>query len=97
MTPPSSPTPPTAPRTSASVEVGRVIAQARQRRGWSQTTLRDQLGSRRRSAIARWEAGLGIGVSALLEVVTLLPEVGDHLIGMIHRAQQQQQPAGDPE
>jgi hypothetical protein len=84
-------TPPPAPRTSPSVEVGRVIAQARQRRGWSQTTLRDQLGEhRRRNAIARWEAGLGIGIGALLEVVGLMPEVGDSVIGMIRRAQQAQ-------
>jgi hypothetical protein len=89
--PNTDPTPPTAPRTSTSVEVGRAITQARQRRGWTQEILRDQLGSRRRSAIARWEAGLGIGISALLEVIGLMPEVGDHLIVMIRRAQQAQQ------
>jgi ribosome-binding protein aMBF1 (putative translation factor) len=72
-----------------SMEVGRAIARARERRGWSQSALLSHLDERRhKSTISEWERGLGIGIGSLLEVIAAMPEVGDHVVAMIRRAQQ---------
>jgi transcriptional regulator with XRE-family HTH domain len=75
--------------TAPSIEVGQLIAHLRQRRGWSQEALLEHLGQHRhKNMISKWERGHGVGVGALLELVGVMPELGDHLIALIRRAQQ---------
>jgi transcriptional regulator with XRE-family HTH domain len=75
--------------TSPSIEVGELIRRARRRRGWTVEDLISAMGNRhRKQTIHQWESGRGVGVLSLLELVTVMPELGDHLIGMIRRAQQ---------
>jgi transcriptional regulator with XRE-family HTH domain len=71
-----------------SLIVGRAIARARQRRGWSQPDLARRLGEHRRSnQISRWESGYGIGIAALLELVEQMPDLGGEIVKLIRRAQ----------
>jgi transcriptional regulator with XRE-family HTH domain len=75
--------------TSPSIEVGELIARARQRRGWTVDDLISAMGDRhRKQTIHHWESGRGVGIRSLVELIAVMPELGDHLIGMIRRAQQ---------
>lgn len=68
--------------------VGRLIGDARQRRGWTQPQLTDRLATHRaRTAVSGWERGMGVGFAALLELVGVMPELGDGLVLLIRRAQ----------
>jgi ribosome-binding protein aMBF1 (putative translation factor) len=73
----------------AHILVGEVIAAARQRRGWTQLDLAKRLagGHRHKGVVSRWERGFGISLANLLEVITILPEVGDQVAAMIRGAQ----------
>jgi DNA-binding XRE family transcriptional regulator len=74
--------------TAPNLELGRLIAQARARRGWSQPELARRLGEHRHAGqITRIERGYGCGWAALLELIQVLPEIGGGAIRMIRRAQ----------
>jgi transcriptional regulator with XRE-family HTH domain len=74
--------------TSPSIEVGELIRRARRCRGWTVDDLISAMGDRhRKQTIHQWESGRGVGIRSLLELIGVMPELGDHLIGMIRRVQ----------
>jgi transcriptional regulator with XRE-family HTH domain len=71
-----------------SLIVGRIIAQARLRRGWTQPDLAKRLGEHRHAGqVTKIERGYGVSVANLLEIIEVMPEVGGGVIRLIRRAQ----------
>jgi ribosome-binding protein aMBF1 (putative translation factor) len=74
--------------TAPSAEIGRIVAEARTRRGWSQPELARRLGEHRHSGqVSKVENGYGVSLRVLLEIIEQMPEVGGAVIRMVRRAQ----------
>lgn len=73
---------------SPAVELGDAIKKARAQRGWDAGDLIRAMGGRWPvQSVWHWESGKGVGWSAVLDIVSALPELGDLLVVRIRAAQ----------